>query len=73
MDSKGIKLFIKKGGSSFDSQSPFIRVEINFEKVYKLDKLLRCMFQPEHTLKHDKNLQRNESIEMRKGVKCATI
>jgi hypothetical protein len=73
LDSKGINLYLKKGGSSFDSLSPFVRIEIIFDKIYKMDKMLKCIYLPEHTLKHDKNLQNSETIEIRKGIKSASL
>ena len=38
--SQGINLYIKKGGSKFSADQPFIRTESAFNKKFKFDRLL---------------------------------
>lgn len=45
LDSPGLKYFLKKGGSDQSTQ-PFFRCEHNFNKVFKMKKLVKCVSRP---------------------------
>lgn len=57
---QGINLFIKKGGSKFSKDQPFIRIESIFNKKFKLDRLLNFIQQPEHLSKWDDTVLSND-------------
>lgn len=56
----GITYYLKNGGSKVNKTQPFFRVEAAFNKVYKIDKLLKVLYQPEHQVKYDKNVKTSE-------------
>lgn len=61
--------YLKKGGSAVKPNQPFFRAEVTFNKAFKLEKILKCMYSPEHTLKWDKNLTASEFIPVHQGKK----
>ena len=45
-----LNLFLKKGGSSFSSEVPFVRTESTFNQKYKMEKLIKCVSTNKNTL-----------------------
>lgn len=43
IESNMIKFYLKKGGSQFSSDQPFIRTDSKFNKVYKMNKLAKMV------------------------------
>lgn len=44
----GITYYLKTGGSKVSKTQPFFRVEAQFNKVFKIDKLMKVLYGPEH-------------------------
>mmetsp|Transcript_1058 Transcript_1058/g.1960 ORF Transcript_1058/g.1960 Transcript_1058/m.1960 type:complete len:190 (+) Transcript_1058:851-1420(+) len=53
----GIVMYLKKGGSDQSEDQPFMRTESNFNKAFKMNKLLKVIYEPEHQKGWDKNLE----------------
>lgn len=62
-----IKFFIKKGGSAANKDQPFIRTESIFNKKFKMEKLIKSAYYPEHQMKWDKTIEKSEVIPVRDG------
>lgn len=43
LDAPAIKYYLKKGGSDQNASQPFFRSETNFNKVFKMNKLAKCV------------------------------
>ena len=46
----GTKMYLKKGGSHLNKDMPFMRTENSFNKKYHMNKLLKVIYDPEHTV-----------------------
>ena len=44
---KGLTMYMKKGGSQFSKDQPFVRNEASFLKAMKFEKLLDLIYTPE--------------------------
>jgi hypothetical protein len=52
----GIKFLLKKGGSEFNASQPYLRTESTFNQKWKMEKIINCIYSPEHLKKWDKNI-----------------
>lgn len=43
LDTPNIKFYLKKGGSKFSSDQPFVRTESKFNKMFKMHKLAKTV------------------------------
>jgi len=55
---------MKKGGSKWSKSQPFLRCEFFFKKNYKMEKLLNCIYNPEHIKKWDKLIKGAKRISI---------
>ena len=51
-----ITAYIKKGGSPYDANTPYVRTESVFKKQFDINKLIKAIYSPEHARKWDKGL-----------------
>lgn len=52
-------MYLKKGGSKFSSNQPYIRTESIFNKKFKFDRLLQAIYEPGHIEKWDDTVGAN--------------
>lgn len=65
----GISMFLKKGGSHLSSSQPFMRIQTQFPKKYKINKMLKVVYNPEIQASWDKNMQSGKIIDIHPGKK----
>ena len=44
----GLTYYLKKGGSQISKTQPFFRSEVTFNRAVKFDKMVKCIYSPEH-------------------------
>mmetsp|Transcript_35609 Transcript_35609/g.54449 ORF Transcript_35609/g.54449 Transcript_35609/m.54449 type:complete len:254 (-) Transcript_35609:2-763(-) len=69
LKTKGISYYLKKGGSDLNTSQPFFRSDITFNKAYKMDKVIKCIWETDHQKKWDACLQEAEFSPLREGVR----
>eukprot|EP00347_Sterkiella_histriomuscorum_P021258 403334641 len=57
-------VWLKKGGSKFEKNQPYIRVETTFNSFYQINKIVEAIFSPEHRQKWDKDVLAYELIKL---------
>ena len=67
MKSPGLMYYIKKGGSDVNKNQPYMRTEITFAKPFKMDKIIKCIYDTQYQAKWDKNLKSSEKIDVLPG------
>lgn len=60
MDETAFKLHLKKGGSQFNKDQPYIRLDSTFNQKFKMDRLIKTIYYPNHQLKWDNLMDRSE-------------
>ena len=64
-----VKYFVKKGGSFVHKDQPFVRTESIFYKKFKMEKLIKTCYYPEHQTKWDKSIEKSEVISVNENDK----
>ena len=60
LDTKELKFSLKKGGSKYNESQPFLQTQSHFNSKFKMEKLVNCIYNPEHQGQWDKNLRNVE-------------
>lgn len=59
----GLNMYMKKGGSHLSVDQPYIRNDITFKKNYKMEKVLDCIYNPDHVINWDQNVEKASLIK----------
>jgi hypothetical protein len=62
LDNKDVKVFIKKEGTEFSKDLPFIKAEIILNGAFKLEQVIQAIFEPHHRLLWDKQCSKIEDL-----------
>eukprot|EP00347_Sterkiella_histriomuscorum_P003152 403365394 len=61
-----VKVYLKKGGSKYNADQPYIKTEILFKEHYSIKKIVEVIFGTAHRQKWDKNVLKYELMETAK-------
>lgn len=64
MSQPGLNLFIKKGGSKLNKTQPYVRIESHFNHKFKMDRLVKSVYNPMHQAKWDDLLEKGEFYQL---------
>ena len=60
---------MKKGGTKWNKNQPFLKNEFTFNKKWKMEKLLNCLYNPDHVQKWDQIIQEAKDIRIDENMK----
>ena len=55
-------MYLKKGGSHLNKDQPYLRNDMSFNKNYKMEKILECMYSDKHIAKWDVNIEKTFTL-----------